>query len=176
MGGQRGRGLLAVGKPSDAGGEKVKVCKIYAGIACSDHVDVFKERVQPLFKGQKFDAATIDRLLAQRRFDLLVFRLDVLPLAPLYITRRHRIPYALKTLGQGMVNVLNEKGGLLGKSLVGVNRGMGARRADGRHAPPAHDDRRRRHQRPPLEGRRQPDGADGRRWLCAGDLSIPHPR
>src|SRR5262245_38152540 len=34
--------------------EKVNVCKIYAGISCSDHVDVFKERVPPLFKGQKF--------------------------------------------------------------------------------------------------------------------------
>jgi glycosyltransferase involved in cell wall biosynthesis len=65
-----------------------------------------------------------DRLLAQRQFDLLVFRLDILPIAPLYITRRHRTPYALKTLGQGMVNILNEKGGLLGKSLVGVNRRM----------------------------------------------------
>ena len=65
-----------------------------------------------------------DRLLAQRQFDLLVFRLDILPIAPLYITRRHRLPYALKTLGQGMANILNEKGGLLGRSLVGVNRRM----------------------------------------------------
>jgi glycosyltransferase involved in cell wall biosynthesis len=63
-----------------------------------------------------------DQLLSRRQFDLLVFRLDVLPFAPLFITRKHQIPYALKTLGQGLMNVLNERGGWLGKSLMGVNR------------------------------------------------------
>ncbi len=65
-----------------------------------------------------------DDLLARRRFDLLVFRLDVLPLYALYITRRHRVPYALKTLGQGMMNVLAEKGGLPGRALGRVNRSL----------------------------------------------------
>jgi len=68
-----------------------------------------------------------DRLLAGRRFDLLVFRLDVLPFYALYITRRHPVPYALKTLGQGMMNVLVEKGGLLGRPLDAVNRALVSR-------------------------------------------------
>jgi glycosyltransferase involved in cell wall biosynthesis len=62
-----------------------------------------------------------DRLLSRRRFDLLLFRLDVLPIAPLYLTRRHRIPYALKTLGQGTINALAESGGHLGRALMGFN-------------------------------------------------------
>lgn len=41
-------------KEIKVGGEKVKVCKIYPGIACSDHVEAFKERAQALFKGAKF--------------------------------------------------------------------------------------------------------------------------
>ena len=63
-----------------------------------------------------------DELLSRRKFDLLLFRFDVLPLAPLYITKRHPIPYVAKTLGQGALNVLAEKGGWLGRSLEGVNR------------------------------------------------------
>ena len=39
-----------------------------------------------------------------------------------------------------------------------------------------HDHRRRRDQRPALEGRRQPHGADGRRWLRARDLPVSHQR
>lgn len=68
-----------------------------------------------------------DKLLAQRHFDLLVFRLDILPIAPFYITRRHGVPYVLKTLGQGMVNILGEKGGVLGKALLGFNRQLTSR-------------------------------------------------
>ncbi|UCC53237.1 MAG: glycosyltransferase, partial [Anaerolineaceae bacterium] len=62
-----------------------------------------------------------DRILARDRFDLLVFRLDLLPFAPLYITNRHNIPYALKTLGQGLINTLGEKGGIFGKPLMEMN-------------------------------------------------------
>lgn len=36
------------------GGEKVKMCKIYAGIVCTDHVEIFKERAHPVFKNQVF--------------------------------------------------------------------------------------------------------------------------
>jgi glycosyltransferase involved in cell wall biosynthesis len=61
------------------------------------------------------------RILAQQDFDLLIFRLDVLPLAPFVITRGSRIPFALKTLGQGMINVLGERGGWIGKTLMGIN-------------------------------------------------------
>jgi glycosyltransferase involved in cell wall biosynthesis len=62
------------------------------------------------------------RLLSRHHFDLIVFRLDVMPLAPLFIVRRHQKPYVLKTLGQGLLNVLYEKGGWLGKSLAEMNR------------------------------------------------------
>lgn len=62
------------------------------------------------------------QLLRQRKFDLIVFRLDILPVAPYLITRIHRVPYALKTMGQGMLNVLSEKfGGPIGKVLAGIN-------------------------------------------------------
>ncbi len=67
---------------------------------------------------QKFQA---DKLFAQKQFDLLAFRLDVLPFGPYYITRKFKTSYALKTLDQGMVNVLKERGGILGRSLVGIN-------------------------------------------------------
>ena len=63
-----------------------------------------------------------DRILSRDHFDLLVFRLDLLPIAPLYMTWRHNIPYALKTLGQGLINTLGERGGTLGRPLMEVNR------------------------------------------------------
>jgi glycosyltransferase involved in cell wall biosynthesis len=63
-----------------------------------------------------------DQLLSQRKFDLLLFRPDVLPFAPFYITKKHpTIAYALKTLGQGLLNILDERGGWLGRLLKGVN-------------------------------------------------------
>lgn len=76
-------------------------------------------------------ARLADRILSERQFDLIVFRLDVLPLAPLYITRRHQVPYVLKTLGQGMMNVLYEKGGILGRSLAGINEVLAKKIVDG---------------------------------------------
>ena len=62
------------------------------------------------------------RLLAESRFDLLIFRLDVLPLVPLYLTSRYRIPYAVKTLGTGALKVLDQKGLWLGRALAPLNR------------------------------------------------------
>jgi len=61
-----------------------------------------------------------DRLLNTGRFDLLVFRLDLLPFAPLHIIRKQRVPFAIKTLGKGLMNVISERigwplGSLLGK-------------------------------------------------------------
>jgi hypothetical protein len=44
-------------------------------------------------------------LLAERHFDMLVFRLDVLPVAALLITRKCGTPYALKTLGQNSLKI-----------------------------------------------------------------------
>lgn len=63
-----------------------------------------------------------NEILSRQEFDLLLFRLDVLPVAPLYITKKHQIPYALKTLGQGLMKALGERGRWLGKSLMGINR------------------------------------------------------
>ncbi|BAY24256.1 group 1 glycosyl transferase [Calothrix sp. NIES-2100] len=62
-----------------------------------------------------------NKLLETRHFDLLVFRLDLMPLAPLYITQKHRIPYAIKTLGQGLMNVIQEKIKWFGNPLSQVN-------------------------------------------------------
>jgi len=69
-------------------------------------------------------ARLANRLIAMRRFDLLVFRLDILPLAPRYLTRRHRIPFAVKTLGQGTISTLEARGGWPGKFFEAVNRGL----------------------------------------------------
>lgn len=72
-----------------------------------------------------------NRLLDGQRFDLIVFRLDLLPLAPFLITRGHRIPYALKTLGQGMINTLNERMGLFGRALGSINLRLARRLLEG---------------------------------------------
>ncbi|MGE5251971.1 MAG: glycosyltransferase family 4 protein [Bacteroidota bacterium] len=71
------------------------------------------------------------RILSAQKFDLIVFRLDLLPIGPFLITRRHGVPYALKTLGQGMINVLNEKLGLPGRLLGRINRALANRLLDG---------------------------------------------
>jgi glycosyltransferase involved in cell wall biosynthesis len=63
-------------------------------------------------------------LLARRHFDLMVFRLDVLPVAALLITRKCGTPYALKTLGQNSLKILDSRGGWVGRSLKGLNRWM----------------------------------------------------
>ena len=44
------------------------------------------------------------------------------------------------------------------------------------HAGREHDHRRRRDQRQAHESRSESRGADGRRWLCTGDLSVAHRR
>jgi glycosyltransferase involved in cell wall biosynthesis len=50
------------------------------------------------------------RLLREQRFDLFVLRIDVFPFVPFYLTRRHRLPYAIKTLGTGALNALEHRG------------------------------------------------------------------
>jgi hypothetical protein len=37
------------------GKEKIKMCKIYTDIVCTDHVEIFKERAYPVFKNKTFD-------------------------------------------------------------------------------------------------------------------------
>lgn len=69
------------------------------------------------------------QILHNRHFDLIVFRLDLLPAAPLYIThnitRRHHVPYVLKTLGEGQMKTFNEKiGRFPGSSLAKINQLM----------------------------------------------------
>jgi glycosyltransferase involved in cell wall biosynthesis len=63
------------------------------------------------------------RLLRERRFDLFVFRIDVFPFVPFYLTRRHRLPYVIKTLGTGALDAL-EKRGALARLLAPLNRAM----------------------------------------------------
>jgi glycosyltransferase involved in cell wall biosynthesis len=64
-----------------------------------------------------------NRLLRERKFDLLIFRIDVFPFVPFYLTRRHRLPYAIKTLGTGALDAL-EKRGWLARLLAPLNRWM----------------------------------------------------
>ncbi len=63
------------------------------------------------------------RLLRERPFDLLVFRIDVFPFVPFYLTRRHRLPYAIKTLGTGALDALEKRGGFA-RLLAPLNRRM----------------------------------------------------
>jgi glycosyltransferase involved in cell wall biosynthesis len=63
------------------------------------------------------------RLLRERHFDLLVFRIDVFPFVPFYLTHRHRLPYAIKTLGTGALDAL-EKRGWFARLLAPLNRWM----------------------------------------------------
>jgi glycosyltransferase involved in cell wall biosynthesis len=63
------------------------------------------------------------RLLREQPVDLLVFRIDVFPLVPLYLTWRHRLPYAIKTLGTGGLNALEHRGALA-RALAPLNRWM----------------------------------------------------
>ncbi len=63
------------------------------------------------------------RLLREQHFDLLVLRIDVVPFVPFYVTRRHRLPYAIKTLGTGALDAL-EKRGWFARLLAPLNRRM----------------------------------------------------
>jgi len=55
-------------------------------------------------------------------FDLLVFRLDILPFAPWYITRKSGIPYVNRHLAGNLMWILSSRRGLIGKSLEPLNR------------------------------------------------------
>jgi glycosyltransferase involved in cell wall biosynthesis len=63
------------------------------------------------------------RLLREQPVDLLVFRIDVFPFVPLWLTWRHRLPYAIKTLGTGGLNALEHRGPLA-RALAPANRWM----------------------------------------------------
>jgi glycosyltransferase involved in cell wall biosynthesis len=72
-----------------------------------------------------------NRLLREQHFDLLVFRIDVFPFVPLAITARHSLPYAIKTLGTGALNVLHDRGGLVGDALAPINHALFKRLVSG---------------------------------------------
>lgn len=57
------------------------------------------------------------RLLATREYDLVVFRLGLLPLSATWLTTRYRVPYAVKTLSIGVFDGFRMQSGLMG--LVG---------------------------------------------------------
>jgi glycosyltransferase involved in cell wall biosynthesis len=63
-----------------------------------------------------------NRLLSRQNFDLIILRLDILPIAPFIIKQKHRKPYVLKTLGQGMLKAFDGKLGALGPVLAATNR------------------------------------------------------
>jgi glycosyltransferase involved in cell wall biosynthesis len=60
-------------------------------------------------------------MLREAQFDLLVFRLDVLPFVQLYLSEKYDIPHVLKTLGQGPIEVFGRRGGWLGRMLKRPN-------------------------------------------------------
>ena len=71
-----------------------------------------------------------NHVLSTRTYDLVVFRLDLMPIAPLCISRRHHVPFVLKTLGQGQMNTLVEKiSWPLGPVLAEINKLMVGRLA-----------------------------------------------
>lgn len=87
--------------------------------------------VWPYFKHTLSLASKLDELLASGRFDFAVFRVDVLPWAYVWAIRRNpRVPFAVKTLGRGVVNALWGRWGPLGRVLERVNRRMVAQMVD----------------------------------------------
>jgi glycosyltransferase involved in cell wall biosynthesis len=67
-------------------------------------------------------ARVASSILANGRYDLIVFRVDALPLAPIWIVRRHKVPYVIKTLGRGTLNALQGRGLGLGKIVTPTQR------------------------------------------------------
>ena len=61
----------------------------------------------------------IDQLISRFKPDLLIYRLDFLPLVQYYIALRHRIPYVIKALGQGGLRMQKR---WLGNVLLPLNR------------------------------------------------------
>lgn len=62
------------------------------------------------------------KLISRHEFDLIVFRLDAMPLAAWYITGRYKIPYAVKTLGRFAVHTIEKKFGRLARPLSIFNK------------------------------------------------------
>ncbi len=67
-------------------------------------------------------ARAAQRELGAREYDLLVFRLDVMPIAQRLLVRKNDVPYAVKTLGLGELKALRERGGIVGAVLSAPNR------------------------------------------------------
>ena len=73
------------------------------------------------------EARVASSILANGRYDLIVFRVDALPLAPIWIVRRHKVPYVIKTLGRGTLNALQGRGLGLGKIVTPTQRSWSRR-------------------------------------------------
>ena len=63
---------------------------------------------------------TVRKVLYKKKFDFIVMRAGVFPLAYIYVTRRYKIPYAMKTAGSGEFNVFKGKNIIL-KMFYGLN-------------------------------------------------------
>lgn len=55
-----------------------------------------------------------NRLFKYKKYNLIIFRLSILPFSQFLITKTHNTPYVLKTLGKGGITGLSKKG-LLGR-------------------------------------------------------------
>lgn len=63
----------------------------------------------------------IDAALAQRRYDMMIFRLGPLPISFLYTARRHQVPFVLRHLSAGLASIFNRRGGAIGRMLSRPN-------------------------------------------------------
>ena len=73
------------------------------------------------FQHQLSQIRWADILIKSGKFNFLIFRINILPLNQIYISRRYKIPYAIKTLGAGLINILGQRGGMIGKVLKPFN-------------------------------------------------------
>jgi len=64
----------------------------------------------------------IDNAIAERPYDLLIFRLGPLPISFLHAALRRNVPIVLRHLSTGIATVFNERGGVVGRLLARPNR------------------------------------------------------
>jgi glycosyltransferase involved in cell wall biosynthesis len=95
----------------ELGGDRFVFCRGFASVR------------SPTYLAHQFSQArVVQRLLGESKFDLLIFRLNVLPLAQWWITRRNpQVPYVIKTLGGGVLEALDDRGGELGRAVQPLN-------------------------------------------------------
>jgi len=67
---------------------------------------------------------TIEKVLSQDKYDLMVFRLGPMPLGFLRLNQISSVPYVLRHLSTGISSSLSKRGGQIGRALSGINRRM----------------------------------------------------